>query len=489
MAERRYKDFRRKIRAFRPSDLLPVVAQAGARLAQLGPGRLLAALEADNVVTPWALAAIARESIVSGSDTAARRKVSHADVRRLCTVYADLEDPMTLEGPDADLTGFFVRTGFEQFPSQMSIFEEVSRTTALYLTAAADVSAAPLLSEDAWTDALGIPLETFLGIGFFLHVWAMLHDGWVDLDLLALPQFAPILGALDERDIRHCVNQYLAASFDEFRELDSKAFRSPGLLEHRFNPLEARPLTKISGRLLAPSAAMLLTRISATGIYYDRCREPGFTDQLGPVFQHYVGMNLSLIPNAAVLPEVEYARSQHTVDWILVFDELVVLVEVKASRLTERARAGVAEALDADIDRTLVRAHSQIETTARLIRDGHPALSSVPTNRPVLGLTVTLEPFWLLGTGLTPLPKPPGAVVPVVVASAREVEHLGGCALNHDVGKMLRAVFDEGKTGTRALTSLPQDANLRNPLLDSAWERMNLWLELAREAELRQRAL
>lgn len=483
VSERRYKDFRREIRAFRPRDLLPAVARIGARFAETGPQGLGAALAADNIVTPWALTAVARESIVSGSDAAATQRVSHRDVRRLCAVYAELEDPVSRDGRHADLTGFFVRTGFEQFPAQMSVFEEVSRTTALYLTAAAEVPAAPLLSEDAWSVALAIPLEIFLGVGFFLHVWATRHDGWVDLNWLDRPQFEPILHSLGEVRIRGSVERYLAASFSTFRELDSRTFRGPALLEHRFNPLEARPLIKLSGRLLAPSPAMLLSRISATGIYYDRCTEPGFTDQLGPVFQHYVGTNLRLIPNATVLPEVEYARSQYTVDWIVVFNQLVMLVEVKATRLTERARAGVTEALDADIERTLVRAHRQIETTARLIRERHASLSRVPADRPIMGLTVTLEPFWLLGTALTPLPKPDGAVVPVVVASARDVEHLAACALAHDAGKLLRAVLDQGTTGTRALTSLPQGSELRNPLLDSAWERIHSWLDLVHSAD------
>jgi hypothetical protein len=476
---KRYKDLKRKVRAFRPRDLLPAIARLNAQFALAGPHGLDAVFKTGNVVTPWALTAIARESVVSGSDAVPAQQVRYADVRRLCAIYADLEDPLTIDGPNADPTGYFVRTAFEQFPAQMSIFEEVSRTIALYLTAAADVSQAPLLSEDAWTHALGVPLETFLGTAFFLHVWAMRHEGWVDLDWLSGPQFAPILGALDESLLRFSVEQYLATDFLRFRDLDSKGFRTRGLSEHRFNPLEARPLIKLSAKLLAPAPALLLSRISATGIYYDRCTEPGFTDQLGPVFQHYVGMNLQLIPNAMVLPEVEYSRSHHTVDWIVVFDELVVLVEVKATRLTERSRAGVSEALHEDMGRTLVRAHEQIETTAQLIRDRHPALAAVPHDRPIMGLTATLEPFWLLGTDLTPVPKPDSATVPVIVASARDVEHLAACALNHDVGKLLRAIFDEGRTGTRALVSLPLEPTIRNPLLESAWERAHAWLELA----------
>ncbi len=481
----RYKDFKRKICAYRQRDLLPVVARIGSQYGKAGPFDLDSTPGADTVVTPWALAAIARESIVSGSDGARPHAVTDRDVRRLCSVYANLEDPLIREGPDADLTGFFVRLGFEQFASQMSQGEEVARTLLFYLTAAADVPSATLLSEQAWERALGVPLQDFLAVGFFMHIWSILHEGWVDLSWLALPQFAPILGALDERRIRDSVERYLAAGFATFRALDRTAFREPGLLEHRFNPLEARPLFKLEGKLIAPSPSLLLGRISATGIYYDRCKEPGFTDQLGPVFEHYVGIHLKMIPNATVLPEIEYARSQRTVDWIVVFDELVVLVEVKAARLTERARAGVPDALAADIDRTLVRAHSQIENTARLLRDGHPALDSIPTDRPVMGLTVTLEPFWLLGTELTPLPKPDGAVVPVVVASARDIENAAAWSLKHDAGKLLRALFDDGKTGTRALTSLPGGSDLRNPLLEASWDRVHVWLDVAREIEER----
>lgn len=480
VAVKRHKDLVREIRAFRPRDLLPVVARLEARFTKLGPLGLGPALDVDNIVTPWALTAIARESIVSGSDGERPRAVSAQEVRRLCAIYANLEDPMTLAGAEADLTGFFVRTGFEQFPTQLSPFEEVSRTILLYRTAAAGVATAPLLSEDAWASELGIPLEDFVAVGFFLHVWAALHEGWVDLEWLRRPHFAPILSVFDEVDIRRSVERYLAASFATFRALDAKAFRARALLEHRFNPLEARPLIKLAGKLLAPSPTLLMQRISATGIYYDRCTEPGFTDQLGRVFEWYIGMHLKLIPNGVVLQEIEYAPSQYSVDWIVVFDELVLLVEVKATRLTERARAGVPDALAADIDRTLLRAHEQIEKTERLVRERHPSFAVVPADRPVMGLTVTLEPYWLLGTELTPLPKPDGAVVPVVVASAREVEHVAACALTHDVGVLLREVLDEGRTGTRALTSLPQGPGLRNPLLDAAWDRIHEWLEVAR---------
>jgi hypothetical protein len=73
----------------------------------------------------------------------------------------------------------------------------------------------------------------------------------------------------------------------------------------------------------------------------------------------------------------------------------------------------------------------------------------------------------------------------VVIASAREIEHLASVALSQDVGHLLRAMLDEGQTGSRVLNSLPQGPDMRNPLLDSAWDQMNGWLDIAREVQER----
>lgn len=324
MAQSSYERFENEVARFRPTELLPLVA-AAATLTQRrmdDPERLLVD---GHVVTPWALSVIARESIVHGSELAPRT-AAQRDVERLCRRYVDLDDPLQYQGShNSELRGFLVRTGFEQFPLQQSPFEEVARTCALYLDAAREASSsAPLLSAESWRRALGLPLEQFVAIAFILHVWSSLHMGWVDLDWLAMPQFDPVTRELPAQRIRSTVEAHLQTTFSDFRERDRQTFRAPHLEEHRFNPLEARPLLRLSGRLIAPQPMSVLSRVTSTGIYYDRCIEPLFPEQLGAVFEHYIGSHLRLIPDAHVTPEIEYAPGKKSVDWIVRFEDLAL---------------------------------------------------------------------------------------------------------------------------------------------------------------------
>jgi hypothetical protein len=55
-----------------------------------------------------------------------------------------------------------------------------------------------------------------------------------------------------------------------------------------------------------------------------------------------------LIPNATVTPEIVHDSDQLSVDWFVVFDELVALVEVKSTRMSHLAGMG-ADRLKDDI--------------------------------------------------------------------------------------------------------------------------------------------
>lgn len=456
--------------------MLPLIARVASEqtIARLhDPAGFLSARQP---TTPWALAGLAREVIVQ-DEGGLRPSPTTDDIHRLSALWIDLPDPIMFSNTGEELTGLFVRTGFEQFRYQASSVEEVSRTRALYLDAASRVAGAPLLSADSWEAALGCPLDQFVRTGFLLHVWAALHNGSVDLAWLDGPQFAPVRASIPADRIRSASANFLSCTPADFRRCDQETYKRVGranmrhVAEHRYNPLEGRPLVQLDGRLVAPQPMLLLDRVSSTGIYYDRCQEKGFTEQLGTVFEHYVGEQLKLIPGAAVSGERTYGNGCKTVDWIVVLDEVIVLVEAKASRLTEKARMGLVAAIDHDLKRTIRKAHEQIETTAGLLRARHPILADVPRDRPALGCVVTLEPYWLLGTGLTPVPEPPGAVVPLLIASSRDVERLVACALDRPVGPILRGFHDTKATGTRPLTTTLDRFDLRtNPIIKAAWD-------------------
>jgi hypothetical protein len=429
-----FAQFLRAICRFGPTELLTVVAAEGAQqtLRHREDPRTL--LEGASPVTPWALTEIARESIVDGLQRGQHPPTSH-DLRRLCALYANLDDPLAA-GPDASIERFLVRLGFEQFRWQLSEFEELARAHALFIEAASRVAEATAFTDERWRSALGCSVDEFVHVGFFLFVWAARHHSQVDLEWMRLPHFREVL-EIFPRDRIDAAVQRLAATPGELRALDGRAPVPDNVREHRFNPLVARPLVRMrDGRLLAPHPLLILQRLGVGGLYYDRVRDEGFTDQLGAVFEEYVGMQLDLLSGATLHRRIMAAKGDEVIDYVVVLPEVVLLIEVKATRLTELARIGLQQ-LDLDKDRTLGKAYGQISRTEQLIAEAHPAFTFVPRDRPRRGIVVTLEPYWNAVSGFGTRPETP---IPTVVAHIREIEFLASAGIANDVGPALAAL-------------------------------------------------
>lgn len=464
-AQMRFDRFLKKVGRYNSAALIEAIAREGAAQTTLhasnGPHGYY---EGTTGVTPWALIEIAREAVVLNVQDG--RTPNDEDVRRLCHHYSELEDPLG-NSPDASVAHFMVRTGFEQFRWQISEFEELSRSRALFVEAASQVPDATCFTEDAWRTATGYSVEEIVDVGFFLFVMAGHNLGQTDLEMLTDGRFEPLLAEHPYEQVTGIVDRLLAASPRKLRDMDSKADVPRNVMEHRFNPLTARPIVQFpDGRRLTPHPLLILHRISPAGLYYDRCKEEGFTDQLGPVFEHYVGMHLDLITGAAVHREVDLGGGRKSVDFIVVLPEVTLLVEVKATRLTEEARAGLPR-FDHDVDRTLVKAQDQIATTNEHIDAGHAALGFVPRDRPVRGLIVTLEPYWLARSGFGGH-KPTGPVM-THIAAVRELEAFCASAQNRDVGQ---AILDfPSEHSNNVVAKAADGGDMRNPILDRNWVR------------------
>lgn len=457
-----FQRFVKEVAKYGPTALLPEIARVGSQQAlrhRESDGRYF---DVQRPETPWALVEVARECIVHGVENG--RPAGIDVVTRLCSSYLNLEDPIT-ESPDASMDQFLVRVGFEQFRWSVSEFEEISRSRALLVEAAAQVPSAVAFSDSAWKEALGCSVAEFIDVGFFLYVWAAQHEGWVDLRYLDLPHFGPVLDLYPRQRVIDVLERRLAATPAQLRTLDSKAAVPDNVKEHRFNPLSTRPLVRMrDGRLLAPHPLLILHRLGVSGLYYDRVDDPGFTDQLGRVFETYVGENLKLISGADVHREVELGRDGKSVDFIVVLSSVTLLVEVKATRLTELARAGL-DRLQDDRERTLNKAYSQIERTHRLALRGHERLSFVPTDRPFRGLVVTLEPYWLAVSGFTP--RHTGAVQSNV-ASVREVEQFCAAAQTLDVNAAVLGL--PAGHSNQVLADAVREHRNKNPILQRNWD-------------------
>lgn len=473
-----YSTLVRHVQKYRPSDLLRLIAYTASRQTDrwYANGARFTDLEAP--LTPAALIEVARESIVHAIDYHARTPTL-SDLRQLCGMVINLDDPYRTD-PEQSLERFLLRTAFDQFGWQLARFEELARPHALFVDAATQLPTATAHTPAAWQEVLGCSLDEFVAVGFALHVHAFSNDGVVDLDDAAL---APLYEVHPRELVDHVVTTLLAATRDDIRQADGRLADAPQV---RFNPLVARPLLHLGdGRLLAPHPMLLLDRVSVNGLYYDRCRDKAFTDQLGNVLETYVGMNLRLIADAEVRPEIEYNTAggkKKTVDWILVLPDVVVLVEVKATPLTEGARAGL-DALDADRERTVTHAADQLERTYALVRDRHPGLSWVPTDRPLRGLIVTREPYWGVISGTQDAPT---VDFPTSVVAIREIEHLGAVGQTEPVGAALLALTGFHSNGA-LVEHLPNDPQKPNPILAAAYDRvLNLRaaVEAARSSRL-----
>jgi hypothetical protein len=96
---------------------------------------------------------------------------------------------------------------------------------------------------------------------------------------------------------------------------------------------------------LVPIPAAVVAKASPFGLYYTGLEglNEAFTRDLGELFEQYVGRHLRLLSDADVHPEVVYivkGNVKKSVDWIVVFDDLVLLVEVKSVRPTAQLRLG-----------------------------------------------------------------------------------------------------------------------------------------------------
>lgn len=462
---RSYDAFAAQVRRYRIDSVLRACAEVGAALMQRAHGRDWT--RRPNYVTPFALAAIADAALLVGTDH--RRAVADQEVvTRLCHAFSEVDDPDVELGPDASLRGLMARLAYQQSEYFASWHDEVARSVGLLLEHAPDVPGAP--TADEWADVLGVPLETYLRVVFSVLVAALQNPAAVSRSLLSLDKVVPLFEPASLTEAMAVIDGWLAFGPDEHR-----AWARERLVAGRElwspSPLQHRPLVSVGDDLIAPVPERLLGRMTPAGLWFTGLAAFGsrFTDTLGRAFEDYVGGQLSLIAAADVHPEVLFGSpEQRTTDWFVVFDEAVVLVEVKASRPVLAVRTGSEEG-DRYVADRIGRARGQIDRTADLMAGRHPAVAHIPRDRPVVGLVVTLEPFLLVDSffydGVLERARTPTAT-----ASAHDVESVcAALAGRADAGRrILDALTGDPPALRRASEGLPAE---RNVLLDRWWNR------------------
>lgn len=413
-----------RVRRHRPSELLPALASTA---IQFYDQELWMA---DRVRLPWALAAAAKASIVYGNEYR-KLGVSENDVAEICSLYLSLDTPLRRKTGvlSESVAAFMVRLGHEQFIYQQSEFEEISRLGVLFDNL--NEVTTEVLTLNLIEGLLGYSIIDFVGACFVITTGAKMSDGFFD------PEWPRLWDGVDSVNtqfpvslVRQVFHEHFLSNFQDFRETAERFRQSDELLrQHEFNPLVSRPFVTLpDGRHVAPQVHFAFHRMSTSALYFagleklPESQRDAFTRDVGVVFQDYVGRQLRLIPGVTVLPEIFYDNDQRSVDWFVIFDDLVILIEAKSTRLTHLARIG-SDRFQEDFDRCVGKAYKQVTRTNDLLIKEHPSFSAIPTDRPRIAIIVTLEPYWAANNSMIKelLPQPS---IPTSVAPIRAIEHL-----------------------------------------------------------------
>lgn len=460
-----FDQFRQVVRRFKPSELLPALAHIAARDSDERFD-----LDLAKTVAPWAIALIARESILWGNE----HRDTPVDEKALRTLFNAHNDIYEGEGidDDASLLSLITPIVYEQFPYQESIYEEVTRTHALLVEGLQHVQT-KVITEQAWVDILGGPLDAMVGATFVLQVGANINNGWFDPKWLDQPNFVEVLKRWPRDHILKRLEQ-LTFTPAEFKVAYNKAPKpTNGLQRYTFNPLTARPFIRMpDGRHLAPQSRLIFRTITPGSLYYtgiERLHPKKFGSDLGYLTEHYVGEQLRTIPAAEVHPEIKYDNPEKkSIDWFLVLPNAVVMFEVKSTRfgLLQRAAQGHEDA----ITNVIGGAVDQLTRTEKAITDQHPAFAHIPTDRPRIGIVTTAEPYYLANSHparqLIDTPN-----FPTIVASLRDIEMLVTLPADQ-LEHHLTAIANDPERSTWQLGLALKDVQrgTRNPIHERAWK-------------------
>jgi hypothetical protein len=458
-----YSHFVREVRKFRPSALIPLLAQHSARKDQLGAFRFR-----NDGQYPWAIAAMARESVLAGTETASPQP-SESSIRRMYDLYNGSYDN---DPRGSSVSAIMTPLAYEQFPYGESVFEEIARAEAL-------LDDASLGHHFEWSEVLGIELLDALRANLVLHAWVGNNQGRFDPSILDLSHMEEVFDKVSSRESIEVLARYFTTTVEAAR----REYRTiPSLPKHlrkyAFNPLSVRPLVDLGDPgIWAPQTALVIRALSVPNRYHAGLQKWGqtFTRKLGEVVEAYLGRQLRLIAGEDLQPEIVFSprgnRQSKSVDWIWTTEKCIFLFESKSARLSMAGKAG-GDAIQSDTSRYLQKAREQIDETTRLIVERHPSFAHIPDDRPILGVAVMSEAFYLGNSFLIEYGSP--SVTPSIVASLRDIEQLVCYPPDVAARHLSTVICDEEKRSWSLANTLTKLGSTdKNPILAEAWDRLD----------------
>lgn len=456
----------RRVSQYRPSSLLPAIALLGSALP-LGETALPVAGVA---VTPWALMDIARVSLVHGSEQRGA-PVSGQSVLRCVEAYNDLDHPELAEQRLGAVANFLLRISNEQLIFNIPPMPTISRAVAIFTQTEPTVDLNVIHS--GWDEELlGSKVTDYVGAGFLLQTACGPNQGKFDLAWLDEDSPLELNRYMDLAQTKKILTSQFMTSRAPFVRENSATYHDGPYRRFSYNPLFRRPAVKISPTTaVTPVPHSIMLKVSPQGIYYAGVAKWGnrFAKDVGNLFEQYVGRLLKLIPNGIVYPEIVYGRSgQKTVDWIVVLDQVVILVEVKSVRPTDPVRMAHNE-WAAELTRMLGKGFEQLNTTDSLIESAHPRLGEIPRDRQRVGMVVTMEDFHVVNASFIRKLYRSDEKIRSLVVSSIELEWL--VTIKQDPGEFLRdLLFDSEAEGWSVRSKFGSVGTRPNEVIGRAWD-------------------
>lgn len=471
-------EYRGEIARYRCGSLLRLIAAAATEFS--GPRNLRGYLAPEALnYRPWALADVARVSLAANA-RGPRAQATPKDLDYILAMYNNLDEPLRAEGGGLEqVEAFMLRVAGEQFSWQEQDYKAAARSAAVLLHTPFPPDKPPRRITPGWEHKmLGCSLVEYVSTARILWASALANQGRFNLAYIDGPAADPEWSVIDPALVRRALDTHFAIAVTDFARANRKASAAAAydrrLRRYTYNPLRGQPaVTGLGPDYLCPIPQLAWAKTTLAGLYFtglDRLGT-GFTEDLGHLFEQYVGRQLQLIPGATVIPEIIYtggSTRDRSVDWIVVFDDLVLLVEVKSAAPTEQNRLGGPDAWKLAIEK-IGNGFTQIERTATKIKGRHPAFAAIPDDRRVLGLVITREPF--------PTANWPGVhrlfpaiSIPTSITGIAELESIVTMT-DTTVDRFLCAIADDPERRHYDLrTSLPHHTFTANPVIDQGWQ-------------------
>lgn len=358
------------------------------------------------------------------------RTVSDADMVELRNIFTDA--PVGIENADGErILGRFAQgITYEQFPFQTNVKHELARSYLLFAEDLDDGGLPSFPRPNDWAPVLGGTISEALSASFIFSIGAHQNNGIVDpawLDTI----WARDLEAVVPRAVAAAVLDRLSATVVQAKADAKTVIKDPfDYPRYAYNPLVKTPIVSFGpGPRFAPQPYFIQTAMTAENLYYRGIQvwdRNEFGKSVGLRVQDYVGRQLMHTGSLDVRPEFRWTRNRvgglDSSDWFVVTPRATILIECKSLRTNPGMRSGTQEGLVATAGK-LNRAYEQINENALQLQNGNPEFSHLPADRPIIGLVVTAEPFYVANSPEVRemLPK---AQVPIITISLRDLETL-----------------------------------------------------------------